>query len=102
MDEAIFPVHFPLGQLPARGFRCPTCGEEQLLGSEAQRLERMAHDVGLFGVEDIRERKLLKTGNSLVVTIDPTLAKTVFGTTRPGVRIRIGRLGKRIVIEPAD
>lgn len=70
--------------------------------SEGDRLDQLAHQLGLFGVEDATERKLLKTGNSLMVSIDPTLAKSVLGTTRPGADVRVGRFGDRIVIELAS
>ena len=68
--------------------------------SEYSRAQEIASRLGLFGVENALERKLLKTGNSLVVTIDPALAKAVLGTNKPGARLRVGRLGSRIVIEP--
>lgn len=102
MDDAIFPLHFPNGQMPARGFRCSTCGHERLSGSEFERLEKMARELGLYGIEESRERKLLKVGNSLVVTIDPALARMALGTSRPGIKVRVGLQGKRIIIEAAS
>ncbi len=102
MEKAILQLHFPAGAIPGIGFRCPVCGSERLLMSEGARLEQVAHRVGLYGLEDATDRKLLKTGNSLMVSIDPSLAKAVLGTTRPGAELRVGRIGDRIVIELAS
>lgn len=99
MVEAILKVHFPRGALPARGFRCPVCGDEQLTGAEAKEVQETAHRLGLYGVEDSRPRKLLRTGNSVAVSLDPELVRNVLRGMKPGGTVRVGRQGDRIVIE---
>lgn len=101
MDEAVLKVHFPAGSLAARGFRCPACGDERLLASDAEAAQELAHRLGLYGVEDVQERKLLQTGNSIAVTLPPRLVEEVLGGAGPGDAVRVGRLGDRIVVEPA-
>lgn len=101
MEEAILKVHFPIGSMPVRGYRCPVCGDERLLGAEAAKAQKAAHKLGLFGLEQTQLRKLLKTGNSVAVSLDPELVRDVLGGLEPGGTVRIGRLGNRIVIEAA-
>lgn len=102
MEPAILKVRFPVGALPARGFRCPVCGEEELALREAQALGELAHRLGLFGVEDRQRRRLLKNGNSFMVTLDPALVREVLRGAKPGEEIEVGRQGDRIVIRPVD
>lgn len=102
MEETLLKVHFPVGSLPARGYRCPICGDEQLLGSDAAAVQDLAHELGLYGLEDGSDRKLLRTGNSLAVTLPPSLVEEVLGGIGPGGEVRVGRVGDRIVVEPAD
>jgi len=98
----ILEMHFPRGKLPGEGFRCPTCGEEALLAEEVARLQKEAHRLGLYGLEDAQLRKLLRTGNSIAVSLDPNLIRQVLGDRKPGDAVRVGREGRRIVIEPAE
>lgn len=98
MEEAILRVDFPLGSLPARGWRCPVCGEETLLLADAGEVQRLAQRLGLFGVQGRKRRKLLKTGGSLAVTLDPELLREVLGKARAGTYVQVGREGGRIVI----
>jgi hypothetical protein len=91
-------VRFPVGSLPARGFRCPRCGEAILLAAEAEALEAMARRLGLYGVEDRRRRKLLRTGGSLAVTLDPELLRAALGAPGAGATVEVGRQGDSIVI----
>lgn len=100
MEETILRVRFPKGQLPARGFRCPVCHDERLLLEEAHHLDELAHELGLFGVENQHRRKLLRTGNSLAVTIDPDLIRDILDGATAGEEVRVGRMGRKIVIEP--
>lgn len=99
MVEGVLQVHFPRGALPATGLRCRVCLHESLPADEVQRVEALAHELGLFGIEDRRKRKLIRAGNSLAVTIDPELAAKTLGTDRPGIEVSVGRMGKRIVVE---
>lgn len=101
-DEVVLELRYPRGQLPARGYRCPTCGEESLLGADAQRADDLAHRLGLFGTERFGTRKLLRAGNSVAVTLDPHLVAEVLHGTKPGTRVRVGREGGRIVVEPME
>lgn len=99
MVEALLKVHFPLGSIPARGFRCPACGDERLLGSDAEAAQTLARRLGLYGVEDAEERKLLRTGGSVAVTLPPRLLEEVLDGAEPGDVVRVGRQGGRIVVE---
>lgn len=102
MNEAVLDVRFPRGTLPTRGFRCPECGNEVVRAEDAKALEAKAREAGFLGLDQGKPRKLLRVGNSLAVTLDPALAREVLRTTKPGTEVRMGRLGKRIVIEPAE
>jgi hypothetical protein len=99
MDEVILRLRYPRGQLPARGFRCGTCGEERLLFSDAEKADETAHEIGLFGLEQFGTRKLLRAGNSIAVSLDPQLVKDVLKGAKPGASVRVGRLGRRIFVE---
>jgi hypothetical protein len=99
-EPAILKLHFPLGALPAKGYRCPVCADEVLLGAEAAAVERLARRLGLFGIEGEQVRTLLRTGGSIAVTLDPALVRDVL-RGRPGSAVRVGRQGDRIVIRPA-
>lgn len=100
MDEAVLVVRFPRGQLPVRGFRCPTCEEEIILGSDVEKIDEIARGLGLFGVEQTGKRKLIRAGNSLAVTLDPELVADVLHGAKAGSTVRVGRIGKRIFVEP--
>lgn len=102
MEPAILKVRFPLGWLPARGYRCPVCGEEELALSEAHVLDELAHRLGLFGVEQRQRRKLQRTGNSVTVSLDPRLLEEALRGAGPGDMVEVGRQGDRIVILPAS
>lgn len=98
MEPATFEVRFPLGKLPVRGFRCPICGEEALTGTQAKALDELARRLGLFGIEDKHRRKLLRTGNSIAVSLDPELVRDVLHGAKPGAEVFVGRQGDKIVI----
>lgn len=100
MEGAIFPIHFPRGSLPARGYRCPKCGDEVVTASEMKKLESMAHGAGLYGIENAQTRKLIQTGNSLAVTLDRELLKAVGIVGKAGRSVRVGRVGDHLVILP--
>lgn len=101
MEQAILKVRFPLGSLPVRGFKCPTCGEERLPAHEAAEAQHLAEKLGLFGVRDSHTRKLLKTGNSIAVSLDPEMLQAILPGAEPGTAVRVGRQGNHIVIGPA-
>lgn len=100
MDVVILRLRYPRGQVPAKGFRCPECGEESLLVSEAEKADEMARDLGLYGIENAGVRKLLRAGNSIAVSLDPELVADVLKGAKPGTSVRVGRVGRRIVVEP--
>lgn len=102
MDPAIVKLTFPSGWLPVRGFRCATCGEDAVMGEEGAAARLLAEKLGLFGTTDRRNRKVLKTGGSLAVSIDPELARRVFGKLKPGDTVSVGLRGGCIVIEPTS
>lgn len=102
MEEAVLKVHFPEGSLPARGLRCPVCGDERLLASDAKAAQDLAHRLGLYGVEQAERRKLLRTGNSTAVTLPPRLVREVLGGAGPGEAVRVGRQGGRIVVDAGE
>lgn len=101
MEPAILKIRFPLGSLPVRGFRCPVCREERLPAQEAEEAQGLAHKLGLYGVEQATTRKLLKTGNSIAVSLDPELLEQILPGAQPGTAVKVGRQGDRIVVGPA-
>lgn len=99
MDAAILGVHFPEGELPAKGFRCPVCSSDLVLDLPA--LQQLARRLGLYGVEHASRRKLQRTGTSITVTLDPDLLREVVPGARPGTVVTVGRQGDAIVIRAA-
>ncbi len=55
------------------GHVCTKCGDEYLTDEIWQEIEDRAKEIGIFGLE--RKVKIRKSGNSLVVTIPPEIAK---------------------------
>jgi antitoxin component of MazEF toxin-antitoxin module len=49
----------------------------------------------------VHTRKLLKTGNSIAVSLDPDLLQEILPGAEPGTAVKVGRQGDRIVIGPA-
>lgn len=99
MDPAILSVHFPEGDLPAKGFRCPVCSSERALNLPV--LQQLARKLGLYGLEHATERTLQRTGSSITVTLDPELLREVVPNAKPGTKVTVGRQGDAIVILPA-
>lgn len=100
MEEAVLWIRYPRGRIPARGFRCHLCGEEVLIVSDAEKANELARELGLYGLEQFDTRRLIRAGNSIAVTLDPRLVKEVLDGAKAGAKVRVGRLGKRIFIEP--
>jgi predicted RNA-binding Zn-ribbon protein involved in translation (DUF1610 family) len=69
-DPAVVEIAFPLGKLPATGFRCPKCGEEILRGRTLEAAQQLARKLGLYGPQNVKERKALQIGRSVGVTLD--------------------------------
>ncbi len=99
MADAIVAVHFPRGTLPVRGGRCPLDGEEKIRAEDLARVETLAHELGLFGVENAVERKIGTTGTSASVTLPPELLARL--GVKPGSSVEIGALGDALVIRKA-
>ncbi len=98
MIDAIILVHYPRGDLPIKGFRCPG-GHERIPLSEAKRAEATATRLGLFGRQNERRRKLVNVGTSKAVTLPPEEIRDVF---HGGSSVIIARVGDHIEIHPAD
>jgi len=98
MDEAVVELQFPLGRLPVKGFRCPICHSERLLDEQLQQAQDLARKLGLYGLEGEQVRRLLQTGSSLAVTLDPDWIRDVLGGAKAGQPVRVGRQGDRIVV----
>ncbi|MFQ6136542.1 MAG: hypothetical protein ACE5PM_05120 [Candidatus Hydrothermarchaeales archaeon] len=55
------------------GHVCTSCGDEYLTDETWREIEERAKEIKLFGIE--RKVKVRRSGNSLVVTIPPEIAK---------------------------
>lgn len=66
------PIHIEYFGI-REGHVCTKCGDEYLTDETWQEIEDKAKEMGLFGLE--RKVKIRKSGNSLVVTIPPEIAK---------------------------
>lgn len=102
MRHAVVELRYPVGIVPVKGFRCPVCGEEEMPLAEVGRAQRLAAELGLYGIEHARERRLQRTGNSVTVSLDPFLLKEVLGGAGPGTVVQVGKQGDRIVITAAE
>lgn len=98
MTEAVLEVHFPGRSLPARGFRCPVCGAEEILAGELQRVQDLAKDLGLFGTQSESQRMVQRHGNSLIVTLDPGWLRR-HGVKR-GDKVLVREKGDSLVVIP--
>jgi hypothetical protein len=57
------------------GHVCTTCGDEYLTDDIWQEVEDKAKALGIFGIE--KKVRVRKSGNSLVITIPPDIARYV-------------------------
>lgn len=90
----ITPIHieyFGIDFGIRKGHVCAKCGDEYLTDETWQEIEDKAKELGIFGIE--RKVKVRKSGNSLVVTIPPEIARYV-GITRE-VLVSLLPVGKR-------
>ena len=75
---------------------CGNCGETFLKGSEMDRAETRARELGLWGLE--KKVKIGKSGNSLIVRIPSRIAD--FPHLQPGREVFLSPEGKnRLVVE---
>lgn len=102
MEPTILQLNYPRGSLPVRGFRCPHCGDDAILGADGAKNRELANSLGLFGPSTGKSRrKLMKTGTSIGVTLDRGLLREFLGTDQPGRIVVVSGEGRRIVIELA-
>lgn len=95
IDVEYFGISF--GVRP--GHVCTRCGDEYLTDELWDEIEHTAKERGLFGLE--RKVKVRKSGNSLVITIPPEIAKAA-DVTRESL-VSLVPLGKgRIEVELAS
>lgn len=102
MHPDILSLRFPEGTLPVRGYRCPRCGEERLLGTTLKDAQSLAERLGLFGLQDVQRRKILQIGNSMGVSIDPELLRDIIPGAGVGTEVLIGKKGDAIALRPID
>ncbi|MHB8586213.1 MAG: hypothetical protein ACYDDF_10330 [Thermoplasmatota archaeon] len=101
MRPGVLRIHFPLGTLPVEGFKCLRCGEETIPADIVARTQKLAHQIGLFGIEHPTARKLVRNGSSLAVTLDREWLRELLGhDAAPGESVIVGRRGASIVVEP--
>ncbi|MHB8584913.1 MAG: hypothetical protein ACYDDF_03640 [Thermoplasmatota archaeon] len=101
MDQVVLTLHYADGSLPVRGYRCPVCSAEMILGPDARTARLTAERLGLLGGSPKETRKLLRSGNSLAVSLDRGMIKEILGEAKPGLTVSVHKQGDRIVIEKA-
>jgi hypothetical protein len=69
MRPAILTVHFPRGNLPVQGYRCPEHAYELIDPVESSKVERTAESLGLYEPQLVLTRKVTKSGGQLAVYI---------------------------------
>ncbi|MEW5936837.1 MAG: AbrB/MazE/SpoVT family DNA-binding domain-containing protein [Candidatus Thermoplasmatota archaeon] len=75
------------------GHACTRCGDEYLTDAVWQEIEDAAKKSGIFGIE--KKVRVRKSGNSLVVTIPPEIARYI-GITKDSL-VSLVPTGKRKV-----
>ena len=80
------------------GHACTKCGDEYLTEEVWQEVENKAKELGLFGIE--RKVRVRKSGNSLVVSIPPEIAKYL-GITKESLVSLVPTGKRKIEIEMA-
>lgn len=91
-------MHFPLGDLPVKGARCPSCGEEVLSPEQVDHAQQTARRLGLFGPDLRTTRAAIKLGSSTAMTFDHELARRA--GIEPGTELEVDLMGGRIMIIP--
>lgn len=97
-EPAILTMHFPLGDLPVKGAKCPSCGEEILLPEQVDQAQQTARRLGLLGPDLRTTRAAIKLGSSTAMTFDQELARKA--GIEPGTQLEVGLLGGRVVVTP--
>jgi len=98
MKPDILYTHFPKGQLPTRGYRCPNCLNELIPLEEAKRVQEQAESLGLFGEANYLTRTITKSGNNLAVYIPKEIEKTL--GIKQGRTVRLWLQNDEICIKP--
>ena len=96
MTPIVLQIHFAGGKIPVRGYKCPVCGEEMILGSDSIQAKRDAMRLGLSGVRAHTRRKIVRNGTSASVNLSPEMLTTL--GVRVGDEVEVGILGDRVVI----
>lgn len=97
-EPAILTMHFPLGELPVKGAKCPRCGEEVLTPEQVDMAQQTARRLGLFGPELRTHRAAIKLGSSTAMTFDQEMARRA--GIAPGTELDVDLAGGRIVVSP--
>ncbi len=80
------------------GTVCTSCGDEYISDEVWEEVEKKSKKLGLFGLE--RKVKVRKSGNSLIVTIPPEIAKFIGAKAQTLVSLlpfKRGRLELRVL-----
>jgi len=100
MRPAILTVHFPRGDLPVQGYRCPEHGYELIDPVESSKVEKAAESLGLYEPQLVLTRKVTKSGGQLAVYIPKDVQRLL--NIRQGTTIRVYVQGDRMVVEPTQ
>jgi len=100
MRPAILAVHFPRGNLPVQGYRCPEHAYELIDPGESSKVERMAESLGLYEPQLVLTRKVTKSGGQLAVYIPKDVQRLL--NMRQGTTVRVYVQGDRMVVEPTQ
>lgn len=100
MRPAILTVHFPRGDLPVQGYRCPEHGYELIDPAESSKVERTAESLGLYEPQLVLTRKVTKSGGQLAVYIPKDVQRLL--NLRQGTTVRVYVQGDRMVVEPTQ
>jgi len=100
MRPAVLTVHFPRGDLPVQGYRCPEHGYELIDPVESSKLERTAESLGLYEPQLVLTRKVTKSGGQLAVYIPKDVQRLL--NLRQGTTVRVYVQGDRMVVEPTQ
>ena len=98
MSPEILNIHFPKGELPAKGYRCSKCLYELIPMEEGQRVEKQAEKLGLFGVVNPFLKNITQCGNNLAVYIPKDFEKQL--NLKKGEKIQVWLQDDEIVIKP--
>lgn len=82
--------------MPVKGYKCPVCGAEMVIGEDARAARLEAQRLGISGVRAHARRKIVRNGTSASVNLSPEMRATL--GVRVGDEVEVGILGDRVVI----